>query len=206
MRLRTAVVGLVALAALAQGCSDNEVPQDEAFSACVEDAGLDAPATDASAETVSATMRKPEVLRCAATELDDGDLRTLMRIAFDEGAPDELVAALRELVSSSDRGPEPLAEDTGRLLGALDQDSDAWNPARYETLLAWSIYVRTEEEPSGFAAWQADHPEQSGDETIERYVKEMRSSDSGSEAYAAWEVLEEIQSEINRARLETAGS
>lgn len=208
MRGRTAVLGLTLLAGLAQGCSESSsaVPQDQAFAACVEDAGLEAPSADASAEAVAATMRRPEVLRCAATELEDEDLRTLMRAAYEEEAADDLVHALRELISSSGQGPQPLAEDTGRLLGALDQDSDAWNPARYETLLAWSVYVETEQEPPGFAEWQADHPDRTGDEAIESYVKEMRSADSGSEAYAAWDALEDIQSEIGQARSEMAGS
>lgn len=201
---KTAAV--LALVATLTGCTAQGVPQDDAFAACLRDAGLTAPAEDASEEQVAGVMREPAALRCAVDELDGEELRSLMRAGFDESDDGPLLESLRGFVAASDRGANVLAQEAGTLVGSLDQEAEGWQPSTYEPLMAWEIYVRTEQEPPGFDRWRSQNPDRSGDDAVIVYVQELSGARDGSQEYATWVDINDIQSEVREARLEAAQS
>jgi hypothetical protein len=87
----------------------------------------------------------------------------------------------------------------------MDQDSDEWNPRVYESVMAWEIYKAAEGEPPGFEAWSARNPSRSGAEAIVVYLGELGGSPDGSAENEAWIEINELQSEVAKAREAAAG-
>jgi hypothetical protein len=188
------------------GCSQEPaLPQDESFAACLERAGLSMPAEDAAEEEVSGFMQDPQAVGCAVDELDTESLQAWMRAGFEESGTGPLMETLKEYVASSDRGGLKLAQETGTLVGVMDQDSDEWNPRVYESVMAWEIYKAAEGEPPGFEAWSARSPSRSGAEAIVVYLGELGGSPAGSAEHEAWIEINELQSEVSKAREAAAG-
>jgi hypothetical protein len=148
-------------------------------------------------------MQETRALECAGDELDTESLRVWMRAAFEESETGPLRRALEEYIATSEHNEVAVAEETGTLVGVMDQDASAWVPTRYERLLAWEIFTR-EGEPSGFEEWKQANPDYRGDDAIRGYIRDLRDSDGDSREYATWIEIDDLEAEVQESRLEAA--
>jgi hypothetical protein len=194
---------LAASCMLALGACSRELPQDESFATCLEGAGLAMPAQDASEQQVRRVLQETRALECAVDELDTESLRAWMRAAFEESETGPLRRALENYIATSEHNEVAVAEETGTLVGVMDQDASEWVPSRYDRLLAWEIFTR-DGEPSGFEEWKQANPDFRGDDAARRYIVYLRDSDGGSPQSETWVHIDELEDEVRENRVRAA--
>jgi hypothetical protein len=206
-----------AVAVLLAGCSSDgvgAVADDDGFSSCVEKAGASLDGSeDWDEKEQLAFWGKTGTLDCALDELD-GDQRTdaLAGGFQDLGDGDEgdALSAQRTVLrdwagrAGEERSPSDAARRAGLLLASLwvagEDDPGAANGAK--SLMAFSLYVGEDGQPTGFEDYLANHTGNVTDpnDQVLHFVDRMQEdSNKGEQQAQEWERLKDLVDVIDDA-------